>query len=175
MSGLKQSRIRGGQPNSGATDGYKIDDAYATKLYSGDPVVLSSTGTIEKATATGPFMGVFNGVMFDDLEGVPANRPIYSGANTGTNFEALIVDDPDALFEIETSTAIGEDDIGKYAGFVLGAGNDLTGTSGTTLDQTSLNVSSAGLPVRIVRISDKRTDSDTRQLVEVERVRFNNL
>lgn len=169
--GLRQSRIRGGQPNSGATDGYAMDSTYATKIHKGDPVVISSTGKIEKATDAGAFDGVFVGVRYINLDGVPTHKAYYPGADTGTEHEALIVDDPDALFEIATSADIGADDIGKFASFTLTAGDDATGISNAVLDQTSLNVASAGLNVRIVRIVEKPTDGNTQQIVEVERVR----
>ena len=100
--GLRLSRIRGGQPNSNSTNEYIVDSAYATKLYKGDPVILTATGIDKVAGATDAFDGVFSCVEFIALNGTPERSSSYQGAGTGTDHKALIMDDPDATFEIAT-------------------------------------------------------------------------
>lgn len=173
--GLRLSRIRGGQPNSGSTSGYAMDATYATKIHKGDPVILTTDGVVEKATAAGRFDGVFLGVSYLDLKGVPTWSPYFPGANTGTEHEALVADDLDGLFEIATSSDIVTTDIGKFASLTLTAGEDSTGVSNAVLDFGSLSTDETGLNVRILRIIDKRTDGDTQQVVEVERVRADDI
>ena len=169
--GLRLSRIRGGQPNSGATSEYIVDSTYAVKLYKGDPVILTATGIEKVAGATDAFDGVFAGVEFIGLDGTPSRSNSYQGAGTGTEHKTLVMDDPDATFEVATEGDLTTADIGKFASFTLGAGNDITGISGTLISTASLNVLPTGKNVRILRIIDKRTDGDTTQAVEVERIR----
>lgn len=122
---------------------YQIASALASNLYRGSAVKPVGTNKrIDVAAAGDRLIGVFDGVNYNDSNGVQF-KPIWASGTalaTGTTAFATVYDDPFILFQIQVSTATGlvAGDIGAQADLVIGTGSTLTGQSGDMLDQTTL-------------------------------------
>lgn len=108
--GLLPSQYLSGAIWNGQTTDYQIPSGYGTALFRGDPVSFANTGTITVGTIGGPIVGVFWGVKFLDATGTaqfqnywPANQVTF-GAMPAF---ALIVDDPNVLFDVQVASAAG--------------------------------------------------------------------
>lgn len=139
--------VRGLQPVSNAygacyTGGarvYTTASGDATAIFIGDPVKLSGTSQtvngqvfadVDQAATGDVIVGVVIGVLAD-----VATSTIYRAASTVRR--VLVVDDPNALFEIQEvsgGTALTANDIGLNADFVVGSGSTFTGYSGVELN-----------------------------------------
>lgn len=152
----KRSLIGGAGVNR--TGEYLIASATAHNIFTGDFVKMLDTGYIDVATAGDTILGVFAGCSFLDNSGVPGGRwspywPTGTATTGSVAAVAYIIDDPWAIFEIETdaTNAFALTNVGNNADFVAGAGNSTTGNSGFTLDLSSPGSGAANL--RIVRLS----------------------
>jgi hypothetical protein len=151
--GLKPVNLRDGG-NAPTITHYYVPASYATALFVGDPVVKTGTsntagagqsGTlpagslqeINKATAgdDNPITGVIVGFDVD-----PSNLDkTYNPASTERVVH--VIDDPDALFEIQadSANAIAATDIGSNANLVYThSGSTVTGLSGAELNTASM-------------------------------------
>ena len=134
-SGFSPVQYLNGSPWNGQARIYSIAAAYATALYIGDPVKSSGTadangvpGIVLGAT-TGALRGVIVGL--GSAEGLIANpknldityRP---AAAQSTDWYAMVVDDPDVLFEVQehaNGTALAATEIGLNTISVIGTGS----------------------------------------------------
>jgi len=124
------------------TNGGSPAFGYAQNIFCGDPVALGNDGTIVLASESAPVLGVFGGVKYT----IPAGQSGIGGpyifspywpANTSvlpnTTIEALIIDDPNVVYNIQASnsnpTGVGAAaiplgvsaiQIGKNANFAIG-------------------------------------------------------
>lgn len=157
-----------GAPWTGAPRRYYVAAGESNNIFIGDPVALSGTGdafgvpAVVLATAgagssagDGP-VGVVVG--FENLTSDNLSRTYRPASTAGY---LLVIDDPNALYEIQEDSAggaIAVESIGLNANFVIGTGNTYTGTSATELDSSSAAVT-ATLDCRIIGISP-RTDNE---------------
>jgi hypothetical protein len=171
--GLQPINLIGGQVFAGATRYRRIASAYATAIFYGDLVKLTTDGTVVLAneTATGPstgFAGVFLGCTYTD----PTSKQVrfqqfYPGsitAPTGTFINAIIADDPDTLFKAvivsgtTVVTGIQYSAIGENADLVQNTGSTVTGNSAVAINATTGTAKTK--PIRIVDvIPDSSYDS----------------
>lgn len=111
--GLVPVRYLDGSPYVGAVNEYPIASGYATGLYTGDPVMLLSDGTIGIGTAGNVCLGVFMGCKYTDSDGNfqhKARWPASTTVQTGTIPIALVADSPNLVFDVQeaaTNTGIG--------------------------------------------------------------------
>jgi len=134
-SGFSPVQYLNGSPWNGQARIYSIAAAYATALYIGDPVKSSGTSDangvpgIILGAATGALRGVIVGL--GSAEGLIANpknldityRP---AAAQSTDWYAMVVDDPDVLFEVQehaNGTALAATEIGLNTISVIGTGS----------------------------------------------------
>lgn len=134
-SGFSPVQYLNGSPWNGQARIYSIAAAYATALYIGDPVKSSGTADangvpgIILGAATGALRGVIVGL--GSAEGLIANpknldityRP---AAAQSTDWYAMVVDDPDVLFEVQehaNGTALAATEIGLNTISVVGTGS----------------------------------------------------
>jgi len=126
-----------GAPWNGQARTYSIAAAYGTALYIGDPVISSGSACacgvpgIAIGAGTGALRGVIVGLgktpggMFN-----PSNLDIiYRPASDPAVWYAMVVDDPNVLFEIQeesNGTALAATDIGMNTISLAGAGNGFT-------------------------------------------------
>lgn len=181
--GLRPINLIGGQAfNGGVIREYKVASNNSAAIFNGDLVVLSSAGLPSAvgsspvaidipnaADATAGIVGVCVGCRYTDSTGIIQYRQ-YLPANliTGgaTNVFVRVMDDPDALFQIQGTAALGTFNsgtggsgwpgaIGKNAELGFGtAGSTATGNSGMNLVVGSNGGSLAATSTLAVRIVD---------------------
>ena len=169
--GLKPLEYMNGSPWNGRVREYLVPSGNATALFVGDAVL--------PYTEAGAAGVIVNG---RDCEGMPtcvqaAAGDIFLGVVVGflpnqdnlmqrhrlasTNRIALVVDDPNVLFEIEeinSGTALTATEVGLNALVSVAAGNTTTGLSGMVLDNGT-EVTTAASPLRIIGLV-KRPDNN---------------
>lgn len=138
LSGLSPVKYMNGTPWSGGGNIYSIDSGYATALYVGDPV--ASSGTSDAYGIQGVVLGAAGAAVRGVIVGIgtnaqggpyinPNNLSLISAPATKTvNYYALVVDDPNVIFEIqEVGTAMAAADCGLNANFSFGSAGTLSG------------------------------------------------
>ena len=164
--GLKPINLIGGQAfNGGVIREYKVAANNSAAIFNGDLVVLSSAGQpsavsatpvafkipTTSSDATAGIMGVCVGARYINNQGQPTYNN-YLPANTitggGSDVFVLVMDDPDAVFQIKGSEALGTFNSGTAGLTTTGVSgmNLLVGTNGAGL------VTTATYAVRIVDV-----------------------
>jgi hypothetical protein len=163
--GLRPYRKLDGTPLVGAQNRYTIKAGYATAIFQGDLVVPTSTGNIERATAgsSAAVVGVFNGVFYNDpTTGKPTFKNYYPGGVTPSqgDITAAVVDDPDAVFLIDSDDAFTRADLFTNYSITNNTGNVQTGISKVQLDKSATGVASTFV-IQAIDISQDPSNSDT--------------
>jgi len=163
--GLRPYRKLDGTPLVGAQNRYTIKAGYATAIFQGDLVVPTSTGNIERATAgsSAAVVGVFNGVFYNDpTTGKPTFKNYYPGGVTPSqgDITAAVVDDPDAVFLIDSDEAFTRADLFTNYSITNNTGNVQTGISKVQLDKSATGVASTFV-IQAIDISQDPSNSDT--------------
>lgn len=153
--GFRPVGLIGGQPFAGSTRMIPIANGYDTNVFNGDAVLLVAAGTMEKDTGTATMtpVGIFMGCSYTDSDGQFIQRNYWPANTVATDAVAYVLDDPDAVFQIQADEAVAATALGANAPIVQGSGSTLNGKSGVTLDGGSVNTT-ATLPVRIVGFVD---------------------
>ena len=159
--GLKPVKRADGMPYAGATSQYLIDPAgEATNLFNGQVVHIGADGYIALSTATGAdattnalptgttltgSLGVFVGCEYVNSDGQTVHSQYYpSGA---LNAKALVVDDPNVLFQVQADGAMDQSDIGANTFFAAAqstsTGSTSTGNSTSAVDATTVTTTAA--------------------------------
>jgi hypothetical protein len=166
--GLKPVNLIGGQVYAGSTRQIPIASGYATSIFNGDVVKLSSDGVLvkETGTTTATPVGVFVGVSYTDPVLKYKLFSQYYPANTvASDIVAYVVDDPDALFKVALvsgTTVIagyGRTIVGNNVSLVQNAGDADTGNS-TVAVLGSSAATTASLPVRIIDVVPETVNAD---------------
>jgi hypothetical protein len=166
-SGLTPVKMISGANWNGQTNMYLVDSGDGTAIFIGDLVKL--------AGGAGAAGTVVNGV---DVEGMPtviqsAAGDTHVGVVVGfladqdnlmrrhraasTNRIALVVDDPNVVFEIQEisgGTALTAAEVGLNANVVVGSGNATTGMSAAELSN-STEAATADLDLKILGMSPR--------------------
>lgn len=125
---------------------YTIASAYATSVFTGDPVKLVAAGTVEQAAAGDELLGVFGGVEYTASDGSITFSKYWPASTTATNIKAMVYDDPWIVYKAEAdqdTTALAAADIGTNCDVVVAAGSTTTGLSGVSVDSSSKVASTA--------------------------------
>jgi hypothetical protein len=177
--GLKPVKRADGMAYAGAMSQYLIDPAgEATNLFVGQVVHIGADGYLALTTATGAdgttnafatgttlrgSLGVFMGCEFVNAQGQLIFSQLYpSGyaAPAGTQIKALVVDDPNVLFQVQLDGVADQSDIGANTFFApaqsTSTGNLVTGVSTSALDATTVTSTAA---FRIVSAVSPITDA----------------
>jgi hypothetical protein len=155
-AGLQPVRKLDGSAWTSSLNSYQIASDYASTLFTGDPVAVSSDGVIVRGVAGSAILGVFQGVKYIDSTGTAkfqAFWPGNPGVQTGSTVEALVLDDPNVVYTIQETNGSGAAgtplalaDRGLNANFLYTAGSTATGQSAVSLnnateaDTNSLNL-----------------------------------
>lgn len=156
-------RSFGHQDGSAPTMGlskYTINSSYATAIYNGDIVVLSSAvpGTVEAWTAatigTIKPLGVFVGCEFY----LPTTQSVrwspYFPASVGSSspVTAYVITDPEMQFvaQASTGTVVGTSLQGQNINCTVGTGSATTGFSGSYLNSSQVGTQASSYPWRVV-------------------------
>jgi hypothetical protein len=163
--GLRPYRKLDGTPLVGAQNRYTIKAGYATAIFQGDLVVPTSTGNIERATAgsSAAVVGVFNGVFYNDpTTGKPTFKNYYPGGVTPSqgDITAAVVDDPDAVFLIDSDEAFTRADLFTNYSITNNTGNVQTGISKVQLDKSATGTASTFV-IQAIDISQDPSNSNT--------------
>jgi len=172
--GLRPINLLGGQGYAGSTRLYAIPASYAVSIQYGDPVIITNTGstrgylarfnattTATTVTSTGGgfgFVGVFVGCTFTDPTYGKVFRQNYTSGNTASDIQGYVVDDPDALFQIQADNTLAQTALGCNAALI----QTVAGNSGANINsgvalQASSIATTATLPVRIVDFVNSTT------------------
>lgn len=172
--GLRPINLLGGQGYAGSTRLYAIPASYAVSIQFGDPVIITNTGstrgylarfnattTATTVTSTGGgfgFVGVFVGCTYTDPTYGKVFRQNYTSGNTATDIQGYVVDDPDALFQVQADGSLAQTTLGCNAALIQTvAGNSGANiNSGVALQASSVATTST-LPVRIVDFVNSTT------------------
>lgn len=191
--GLRPVNLIGGQQFGGQMREYKVAANNSAAIFNGDLVVLSSAGLPSavsstpsaikipstSADSTAGIVGVLVGARY--VNGATKqplwNQYLPANATTAghTDIWIQVVDDPDALFKVQGTAALGTFNsgtsgsgwpgaVGKNAALGFGtAGSTTTGNSGVNLVVGSNGASLAATSTLAVRIVDvvRGTESDS--------------
>lgn len=152
--GLQPRQHLNGSTWTGQINTYQIQDAYATSLFTGDPVTMSG-GYLIVGVAGSAILGVFQGCSYVTAAAVVTFAP-YWPASTSTQSTvgatAFVCDDQSVLYDVQNSSAtpIAQADIGKNANFVAGSGSTVTGQSAYALDYTTLATGNATRNLKVL-------------------------
>ncbi len=145
--GLKPVNLIGGQPYAGSTRTFLIDPAgTAATIYNGSPVYVNANGFLAVASATGAdattngfpvgtantgIVGVFVGCSYVNAQGQQIWSQYYPTGVTGV-VTAQVVDDYDAVFQVQSAGTVAQAALGANVFFSTGAvltGSAITGNS----------------------------------------------
>lgn len=153
-AGLKPLRsLSGGSITQNA---YSIDSTYATPIFRGDVVEMTGTGkNIAKAAAGNTDnCGVFMGCSWVTAQGKPEWSPCWPGVSDGkTSIEALVIDDPNVIFEIQADGCVAAD-VGIVCDWNVGAGSLVTGQSGAYAVASGI-VTTAGGSLKVMGLVNR--------------------
>jgi len=156
--GLKPVNLIGGQVFAGATRNIPIASGYATGIFNGDLVKLSSDGVIVKdtGTATATPVGVFVGCSYTDpVLKYQLFSQQYPAGTVASDIQAIVVDDPDTLFKVAVVSGttvidgVGQTVVGNNMSLVQNAGDTNTGDSKVAVLSSSAATTNT-LPVRVI-------------------------
>ena len=165
--GLKPVNLIGGQVNAGSTRQIPIASGYATSIFNGDVVKLSSDGVLvkETGTTTATPVGIFMGVSYTDpVLKYKIFSQYYPADTVASDIVAYVVDDPDALFKVAVVSGttvvagVARTVVGNNVALVQNAGDANTGNSAVAVLSTSA-ATTVSLPIRIIDVVPETVDS----------------
>lgn len=167
--GFRPVRRIDGSPYNGDVNEYRIAAATAA-IYLGTPVKWHTDGTIISCAAGEPHVGILQGCRFNAPGVKIPFSPYWPATAAATDIVALVADDPNLIFEVETATAFGavvDPTVrGKVADLVAtSAGNAVTGQSGYQLGAAKTGATEA--VYHILRAHPNHVSGATLQIVEV--------
>lgn len=161
-NGLTPRRRLDGAAWTGSQNKRLIAAANTHKFFTGDPVVLLSTGYIDRVAIgsipTQGTLGIFVGCEYlSTARGSVTWSNQFPGGDTTVDVTAYIIDDPMVVFGCWVGTGASsasggpavQADIGENFNWQVGTGNTLSGLSGAYLDFASLGITNT-LPLTIV-------------------------
>lgn len=173
---------------------YEVPAGEATKIFVGDPVILSSSastsglqavealaasaaGDIAAGILVGFCVGILNS-KFDPVDGGLTSGTISNldlpgaGSTVGSTKQFILVaDDPRTIFEAQADSAVDPASIGLNVGMNVGTHSTTTGASAWQVDGSSVAVTST-LPLTVVGFA-KRVDNEMNALYNRVLVKVN--
>jgi len=129
-----------------------IESGYNANILQFQPVKISSTGNIQAAGASDPFVGTFMGVEFTDTDGRRRVSNKWTASTSATDIVAYVTTDPAIVYEIQSDATLSLADIGSQMDFdSVTAGSTTTGLSAAMLDVASKTTSGSAL-CRVVNL-----------------------
>ena len=174
--GLRPYRKLDGTPLAGAQNRYTVKANYNTAIFQGDLVIPTSTGNIERFVynTTYAVVGVFNGCYYTDpTTQKPTWKNYYPGSVNASDITAFVIDDPDAVFLVDSDEAFTR--AGLFANYSV---TNTTGVTQTGISKVQLDTSTAGTAttfvIQAIDISQDPDNSDTSAANGNVLVRINN-
>ncbi len=141
---------------SGKVRHIKIASGYAANVFYGDFVKMVAAGVIQKDTGTATMtpVGVFMGCAYTD----PSTKQktfsqIWPTGTVASDAVAYVLDDPDAVFKMQSDESLAQTDLGNNIGVVQTDGSTDIGRSKNALDGSTAATTNT-LPLRIVEFVD---------------------
>ena len=129
---IPSRHMSGGTP--GRTNDYLIASGHAENTFTGDAVASNGNGGIRLATAADAILGIFGGVDFIDPNGETRMQAYWTSGQTilaGSIATARVMDDPDALFKVQTTGSLDAAEVGQLVNIdPATAGSSTFGLSG---------------------------------------------
>lgn len=147
---------------------YRIASTSGTTIGTGDPVKLLSTGYIDQAAAGDRILGIFAGCQYTATDGsvvFSKHWPASTTLQTGSICRAMVFDDPQILYRVQSGGTMTFANAGELADHVVGTVNTTTGQSGAYLN-SSTGTGAAGF--RIHRLIDEPGNSGAYASIEVQ-------
>lgn len=137
-----------------------IASAYASNIFKGGAVILTTNGVIQAATASNADMlGIFAGVEYTPAGGRPVVSPYWPSGTTletGSKMVAYVWDDPEIIFEAQADGSLAQTAVGDQANITGGTYN--TGSTATGISNCTLSATLAGAGVQglfnVIGLSD---------------------
>lgn len=142
---------------------YRIAANYNTSIFQGDLVAMVTGGGIERVAAggSGLILGVFNGCEYTDpTTGKPTFSNYYPASTNAADIIANVIDDPNAVFEIQADAAFPVADLAGNYDILATAGDTVSGTSRIELEVGTADSTVATLPLKAIDISQDPENSD---------------
>ena len=160
--GLRAVNEIGGLPYAGSTRTFLIDPAgYNTNIFNGSIVFVNSSGYLNIVTGTGAdgttnsfpgsgtltgAVGVFVGCSYYNAQGQLIFSQYYPANTTGV-VQALVIDDPDVVFQGQADGSVAQAALGSNT-FLAAAqststGSTTTGNSTSALESTVVTTTAA--------------------------------
>ena len=154
----------GQNPNNGGLTQYTIGDNQSTAIFTGDPVTYKDDGTVEVATASTAFCGVFRGCFYTDPStSKPTWRAYFPATTSPGDAVGFIVDDPMQSFIAQQDSVVSNivaANLNENANLIFNAGNTTTGVSGVEIDSSSAAIT-ATHQVRLISFWDVPSNEAT--------------
>ena len=182
-------RAVGGMGSSYETQGtskYQITDNYSSSIFQGDVVMTGDAGNDAEGTTTvagyiAPAaagdpnnVGIFNGCFYNDPTTQKPTWKNYYPTDTNITtgkIDAFVYDNPQQLFEAQTSGTFTQSDAGNLGDMgTYVAGSTINGRSKEELTDASISNTAT---FRIIRLSEDPSNSDTSSANSNWIVRFN--
>ena len=156
---------------------YRIAANYNTSIFQGDLVAMVTGGGIERVAAGGSgfILGVFNGCEYTDPStGKPRFSNHYPASTNAADIMANVIDDPNAVFEVQADAAFPVTDLAGNYDILATAGDTVSGTSRIELEVGTADSTVATLPLKAIDISQDPENSDVSSANTNVIVRINN-
>lgn len=139
-------------------------------VYVGDPVALTSAGTVTRlhantSTAGGAasnnwFLGVCTGI-YEDQSGRPLTSRVRKYSATADAAWIDVIDDPDAVWEVSYTATANQTVLGSLAYVAYVSANTAAGISGAGLNGAHPAASTVSTPFKIIGINNLNLDGFT--------------
>jgi hypothetical protein len=142
---------------------YRIAANYNTSIFQGDLVAMVTGGGIERVAAGGSgfILGVFNGCEYTDPStGKPRFSNHYPASTNAADIIANVIDDPNAVFEVQADAAFPVADLAGNYDILATAGDTVSGSSRIELEVGTADSTVATLPLKAIDISQDPENSD---------------
>jgi hypothetical protein len=157
--GLRKVRGKSSVDTSaGGRTAYKATVPTATRLVKGELATIAVGGTVAKdtGTATAKPIGVFDGFEYTDSFGKFRIANEVPAGITG-EVTAFVIDDPEAVYEVQASATLGQNALWTNAAIVQTAAG-VFGAAKVGLNAATI-ANTATLPLKIVGIDAKEVGS----------------
>ena len=172
--GFRQVGGLGSRPTSNGTSKYVIASGYTSAIYAGDIVEMGAgtdeggraiaAGFIGQAAATTSTrnLGIFNGCFYEDpTTSKPTFKNYWPGdvavTSPSAGATAFVYDNPDDLFEVQTSGRLVQSCVGRSVDMLYTAGSTINGRSKEEIGATSYNGTGQ---MALIRVSEDPSNSD---------------
>lgn len=161
--GFNLARSVGSAGTNGGLNAYKIASGYAVALGVGDPVKLTTDGTVIKAANSAGNLGVIRGIQYTDSQGDIKITKYWPASTTATNIEVLVGDNPLSTYHVQADGPIPEAVCfpGVMYAMNLSAADSATGRSTDTVNSIPVIVGDVDMSGYTTPVGDgSSTDAD---------------